>query len=110
MTFSPEKNGRWLPLLLPTLIAVAGISGTWAVYGERIEIAKEVRAELRADLDANGTEHQNFVTKEILNLTLNPMQRDIEYIKQAIQRIERNWDIMKRQKAKDDEPPGAHGQ
>ena len=103
-------NGRWLPLLLPTLIAFAGISGTWAVYGERIETAKETQVQIREDLTANGAEHSNFVNREVLALTLKPLQQDIEYTKQSIQRVEQtNWEILKRLKAMNDEPLGAHG-
>jgi len=103
-------NGRWLPLLLPTLIALCGVSGTWAVYGERIETAKEVQSQIRADLVSNDAEHTNFVTREILALSLKPIQQDIEYTKQSIRRIENsNWEILKRLKTMNDEPLGAHG-
>ena len=99
---SPDKYGKYLSLLLPTLIAIAGISGTWAVYGERIDVAKEERTKLAA-------EHEKFVTGEVLDLKLQPIQQDIEYTKEAVKRVEQsNWEILKRLKALNDEPLGAH--
>lgn len=95
-------ESKWVSVLLSILITVSGISGTWAVYGERIDTGKQERDRLEA-------EHKTFVTREILDLSLEPMKKDIEYTKDAINRVEQsNWEILKRLKAMNDEPLGAH--
>lgn len=93
---------KWIPILLSVLITVGGVSGTWAVYGERIEAGKEEREELKA-------EHKTFVTREKLDDALIPIKQDIQYTKEAVKRVEQsNWEILKQLKALNDEPPGAH--
>ena len=97
---------KWIPILLSVLITVGGVSGTWAVYGERIEAAKEEREELKA-------EHKNFVTREVLTLTLKPIVDSQQTMQGSIDTIIRKLDNRDRElleaiKSINNEPPGAH--
>jgi len=101
VTQSPDKYGRWLPFLLSILITVAGIGSTIGVYGEKLQTAKSERDEFKEM-------HKSYVTKEILELTMEPVKQDIEYTKEAIKRVEKtNWQILEHLKAMNG---GAHTQ
>jgi len=59
--------------------------------------------------DVETLKDGDYVTKEVLDLKLEPIKQDIEYTKQSVQRVEHsNWEILKLLKAMNDEPLGAH--
>lgn len=79
----------WIGILFTLLAAAAG-------YGS---LANDVD-----DLKAG-----DYVSKEVLELKLKPIEQDIQYTKEAVQRVEQSlWKILEHLKAMNDEPLGAH--
>lgn len=103
----PQKLGNWIPVLLPVLITLIGITSTYAVLGYRV---------VQAENDIKQMQEQN-VSREVLDLSLEPIKQDGQYtkenikdLKDSVRRLESStWEMLQYLKANNGVPrTGSH--
>lgn len=97
---------KYLPFLWQVLVAIVLVIVSITAWFNAQAVSDET---LKANTEEIKHIKENYVTSQVLDLTLVPMHQDIEYTKEAIKRIEiTNWKILGHLKDMNDEPTGAH--